>query len=140
MNPEDVRALVALRMQEADDALRDVRLLLAEGQGTRSAVSRAYYAAFYSVLALLQTVGEVPKKHKGAIALIDRMFVKTSRLPAACSKWLHRLFKVRVQDDYERVEPVPMERALEALEMAQQFVKEVRGYLTREGFLAEPKD
>jgi len=127
-------------MEEVDEALHDARFLLREGRGTRSAVNRAYYAAFYCVLALLQTVGEVPKKHKGAIALFDRLFVRTNRLPSASSKWLHRLFKVRLQDDYERIEPVPMEQAVQALEMAEQFVKEVRSYLLREGFLSETKN
>jgi len=137
MNPEDVKALVFLRMQQAEEALRDAHVLLREARGTRTAVNRAYYTAFYTVLALLQTVGEIPRKHRGAIASFDRLFVKTNRLPRECSKWLHDLYRVRVQDDYERVEPVPMEHAVSALEMSEQFLKKVEGYLTREGFLSE---
>jgi len=139
MNPDDVRELVVLRMQEAEESLADAHLLLGENRGTRSAVNRAYYAAFYVVLALLQTVGEIPGKHKGAIAAFDRLFVKTNHLPRESSKQLHALFRARVQDDYERVEPVPMERAVAVLEMAEAFVGEVRGYLAREGYLSKPK-
>jgi hypothetical protein len=53
MNPEHVRVLVARRMQQATEALEDGRYLLAAGRGARTAVNRAYYAAFYAVLALL---------------------------------------------------------------------------------------
>ena len=56
MNPEHVRVLVARRMQQATEALEDGRYLLAAGRGARTAVNRAYYAAFYAVLALLQAL------------------------------------------------------------------------------------
>ena len=46
MNPEHVRVLVARRMQQATEALEDGRYLLAAGRGARTAVNRAYYAAF----------------------------------------------------------------------------------------------
>ena len=140
MNPQDVKILVGWRMDEVAESLDDARLLLSRGQGARSIVNRAYYAAFYGVLALLQTVGEIPRKHKGAISSFERLFVRTGHLPRECTKQIHELFEIRLEDDYERVEPVPMEQAVHSLEVAEQFVKEVRGYLTREGFLAEPKD
>jgi len=138
MKPEDVRELVVLRMQESEESLQDARLLLSGNRGARTVVNRAYYAAFYSVLALLQTIGEIPRKHQGAIAAFDRLFVKTNRLPVQCTKYLHRLFEMRLEDDYERVEPIPITEAIAALDMAEQFVKEVRGYLTRQGYLSAP--
>jgi uncharacterized protein (UPF0332 family) len=35
---------------------------------------------FYAVLALLQKVGKVPRKHSGAISLFDTEFVRKGRL------------------------------------------------------------
>jgi uncharacterized protein (UPF0332 family) len=78
MNPEHIKVLVAKRMQQAAECLDDGRYLLSAGRGARTAVNRAYYAAFYVVLALLQTIGKTPRKHKGALALFDTEFIKTS--------------------------------------------------------------
>ena len=64
MNPEHIKVLVAKRMQQAAECLDDGRYLLSAGHGARTAVNRAYYAAFYAVLALLQTIGKTPRKHK----------------------------------------------------------------------------
>ena len=62
MHPRHVKILVAKRMQQATEALEDDRYLLAAGCGARTAVNRAYYATFYAVLALLQTVGKTPRR------------------------------------------------------------------------------
>lgn len=51
MNPEHVKVLVTRRMQQAAECLEDGRYLLSAGRGARTAVNRAYYAAFYAVLA-----------------------------------------------------------------------------------------
>jgi len=59
MNPHHVRALVSRRMEQATECLEDGRYLLTANRGARTVVNRAYYAAFYAVLALLQTTGAV---------------------------------------------------------------------------------
>ena len=46
MNPEDIRVLVAVRLENADESLRDGRVLLDGGGSGRSVVNRAYYAMF----------------------------------------------------------------------------------------------
>jgi uncharacterized protein (UPF0332 family) len=56
MNPEHIKVLVAKRMQQAAECLDDGRYLLSADRGARTAINRAYYAAFYAVLALLQTI------------------------------------------------------------------------------------
>ena len=68
---EKRRALVAYRMEQADEALRSADVNLAAGM-VRSAVNRAYYAMFYAVLALLGTRSAETSRHSGAIALFDR--------------------------------------------------------------------
>jgi len=47
-----LRALVEYRLEQADESLKAAETLLKEGL-LGSAVNRAYYAMFYSVLALL---------------------------------------------------------------------------------------
>ncbi len=75
MKPEDVGVLVGYRMGQARTALDDAQFLLDGGRSPQSVINRAYYAMFYSVLALLQTIGKVPGKHTGAIGLFDTEFV-----------------------------------------------------------------
>lgn len=64
MNQDHVKVLVSRRMEQATDCLEDGRFLLSAKRGARTVVNRAYYAAFYAVLALLQTTGRTPRKHK----------------------------------------------------------------------------
>ena len=135
MNPEHVRILVARRMQQATEALEDGRYLLAAGRGARTAVNRAYYAAFYAVLALLQALGKTPRKHRGVLALFDTECVRTGRLPKELSAALHQLFDARQEDDYRRLDPVLPEEATEFIAVAEQFVQAIRAYLLDTGYL-----
>ena len=76
-------------------------------------MNRAYYAAFYAVLALLQTIGKTPRKHQGVLTLFNTEFVRTGLLPKTLSEELHRLFEARQEDDYRRLDPVLPEEATE---------------------------
>ena len=135
MNPEHVRVLVARRMQQAAEALEDGRYLLAAGRGARTAVNRAYYAAFYAVLALLQALGKTPCKHRGVLALFDTECVRTGRLPKELSAALHQLFDARQEDDYRRLDPVLPEEAIELIAVAEQFVQAIRDHMLDTGYL-----
>lgn len=61
---------------------------------------------FYGVLALLQSVGEIPRKHQGAISSFDKRFVHTGLLAKDLSADLHRAFEARQAADYQSMEPV----------------------------------
>ena len=135
MNPEHVRVLVARRMQQAAEALEDGRYLLAAGRGARTAVNRAYYAAFYAVLALLQALGKTPRKHRGVLALFDTECVRTGRLPKELSAALHQLFDARQEDDYRRLDPVLPEEATECIAVAEQFVQAIHDHMLDTGYL-----
>lgn len=135
MNPEHVKVLVTKRMQEAAECLEDGRYLLSAGRGARTVVNRAYYAAFYAVLALLQTVGKTPRKHKGVLILFDAEFIKKGLLPKELSDSLHQLFDARQEDDYRRMDPVLQEDATELISIAERFVKAVQVYLVDAGYL-----
>jgi uncharacterized protein (UPF0332 family) len=70
MSSEDIRQLVQARIRQAVETLEDARTLLATGRSGRFIVNRSYYSMFYSVLALLQTINRVPRKHQGATAFL----------------------------------------------------------------------
>ena len=70
MITENIQALVAYRLEQADESLDAARILL-DRTLDRSAVNRAYYAMFYAVLALLATRKRETSKHGGAISLFS---------------------------------------------------------------------
>lgn len=137
MNPDHVKVLVARRMQQATESLDDGKFLMAAGRGSRTVVNRAYYAAFYAVLALLQTIGKTPRKHKGALALFDTEFIRAGLLPKELSASLHQLFDARQEDDYRRMDPIPPEEASDLMTIAERFVQAVRDYLMNAKYLPE---
>jgi len=118
-------------MDEAQVAIRDAEFLL-KGEGSSQAVvNRAYYAMFYSVLALLQQLGKVPSKHKGVVSLFDMEFVRTGLFPKQLSRDYHRIFKLRHVSDYKALKPVPRPEAEEVLAKARSFVQAVTEYFQK---------
>jgi len=136
MNVEHVKVLVTKRMQEAAESLEDGKYLLSAGRGARTAVNRAYYAAFYAVLALLQTIGKTPRKHRSALTFFDTEFIKTGMLQKELSDTLHQLFDARQEDDYRRTDPVLPEEATELITDAEHFVRAIRDYLIGSNYLS----
>ncbi len=137
MNPEDLKALVAYRMSQAETTLADARYLLEGERSPASIVNRCYYAMFYATLALLQTAGRAPSRHSGVHGLFDTEFVLKGILPRELSQDLHRAFELRQTSDYKTMEPVPKESARELLDRAARFVAAVRQHLRKAGLLPD---
>ena len=74
MMTENIQALVAYRLEQADESIEAVKTLL-DKRLIRPSVNRAYYAMFYAVLALLAKGKRETSKHSGVIALFDKDFV-----------------------------------------------------------------
>ncbi len=135
MMDERLRELVELRMAQAAETLHEAHILIAEHAG-RGAVSRAYYAMFYAVLALLATKGLGSSKHSGTISLFDREFVKPGDLPKELSRALHMAFERRQQTDYGELIQLDEPAATRVIEEAEMFIEKVRDYLTARGLLS----
>ena len=134
MIDERLRELVRLRMQQAKETLHEAQILIA-GQAYRGAVSRAYYAMFYAVLALLATRGLGSSKHSGAISLFDREFIKPGSLPKDLSRSLHMAFEHRQQADYGELTQLDEPAVTGVIEDAERFVQGVWTHMKTEGFL-----
>jgi uncharacterized protein (UPF0332 family) len=96
---ENMKALVAYRLEQADESLQALQLLIGEGL-IRPSLNRAYYAMFYTVLALLATRQRETAKHSGAITLFDKEFVRNGTFANELSRWLHDAFNLRQRSDY----------------------------------------
>jgi uncharacterized protein (UPF0332 family) len=125
MTTDNVKALVAYRLEQADESLEAASILLDQGL-IRPSVNRAYYAMFYAVLALLAGRKKETSKHSGAISLFDREFIKTGIFPKDLSRWLHGAFDLRQRTDYETQLQVSKEESIRILTEAREFVAEVK--------------
>ena len=110
--------------------------LLHEAGDYESAVSRAYYAMFYAVLAVLATKGLGSSKHSGVISLFDREFVKPGDLPKELSRSLHMAFEHRQQADYGEFAQLDEPEAIRVIQEADTFVQNVQAYIKAKGFLS----
>lgn len=125
---EKIRTLVAYRMEQAHDALAAARTLI-EADLPRDAVNRAYYAIFYSVLALLAARQLGTSKHSGALTLFNREFVKTGLLPRELSRLARRAFEQRLEADYAELAVVSIGEAKAICNQAKRFANQVRTLL-----------
>ena len=131
MMTENIKALVAYRLEQADESLEAAVILLDKGL-IRPSVNRAYYAMFYAVLALLARGKQETSKHSGAIALFDRDFVKRGIFKKDFSRWLHDAFDLRQRSDYGAEYHISGEEAEKTLKNAESFVDEVKKVLSKE--------
>ncbi len=129
MMESDPYILIKYRMEQAHAALEEADILFSQGKTTLGSVNRSYYAMFYAVIALLQQVGKVPRKHSGAIALFDAEFVKKGIFPKELSQYLHQAFESRQVSDYQTVSSFSREEAEEMLKRAKVFVQNIEDYL-----------
>lgn len=129
MKSEEIASLIKYRLEQAQTALNDAKFLLEGDRSPQSIVNRAYYAMFYSVLALLQNIGKVPSKHTGVISLFDTEFVLKGIFPKELSKAFHKAFEIRQVSDYKTFKSISKEKAEETLNNAVHFVHVVTKYL-----------
>ncbi len=120
-------ALTAL-LAMAEEKLRAARLLL-EGEAWGDASSRAYYAAFHAVSAVLLSRGESYSRHAQVLGAFNRGFVHTGLFPKEFTALLTRLFENRQSGDYEVLPGVPETEAHQDVADAQWIVETIRQFL-----------
>ena len=128
MITEKVKALVEYRLEQADESLSAASLLFQNGMLRRS-VNSAYYAMFYTVMALLAIRKKETSRHGGAIGLFDREFVKKNIFSKNFSRWLHGAFDLRQRCDYEAQFDISLEDTQFTLDAAEKFVTEVKSVI-----------
>jgi uncharacterized protein (UPF0332 family) len=128
MMTENIQALVAYRLEQADESIEAARTLL-DKRLIRPSVNRAYYAMFYAVLALLAKGKRETSKHSGVIALFDKDFVKQGIFKKDYSRWFHDAFDLRQRSDYAPDYHVSLEEAEITLKNAERFVGKAKKVL-----------
>ena len=128
------RGLIAAYLEKADQKLAVARRLLAASD-LDDAVSRAYYAAFHAVRALLVTVGQNPTTHHGAVTFFNLLFIKTGKFDRELGRFFTNLKDDRETADYELFANVDHALAETAIMEADRLLSEATAYLRREGFI-----
>lgn len=124
--------VVKLYVEKANEELKVVRALR-EGEFYRVALSRAYFAAFYALVAALYVLGIVLGKHSAVLAALSKFLIKPGLIEEEYKDIYHRLYKFRQTSDYEpRYWPTP-EEAAPFLDEAEKFVARIEKFLRERG-------
>jgi len=123
---------VQLYLDRARQELRAVEINIREELYT-VAISRAYYAMFYSVSAALASVGVARSKHSGVISAFRQHFIKTGLIEPEFGDILGVSFDARQESDYDLIPAIDRELALKRLEDARRFVERIETHLKGAG-------
>ena len=100
LTEEERKAIVAYRMEKANNALREAKDCASLGYWTLTA-NRLYYASYYASSALLISAGHQAKTHEGTIGMIGQHYVHTGILAKEDGTLLARLQNMRHTGDYD---------------------------------------
>jgi uncharacterized protein (UPF0332 family) len=135
MTGESRRKNIAIEVERGDEALREANHLLSGSMPT-GAVSRAYFGAFHYARALLLSLGEEVRSHRGLVQLLHRDLVREGKLDANVASLLSQLQRFRQDADYAAEIVLTSEMAAREVDAARTFVDTARALLERGGWLA----
>lgn len=124
MNEPEVREL----LNKAKQSLKAARLLFDDDFADFSA-SRAYYAMFYSVEALLLHQNLSYSKHSAILSIFGKDFIRTGIFPEKYHQNLLEAFNLRNAGDYGAINSVSKEKAQELLQNAEEMISLIEKYL-----------
>jgi uncharacterized protein (UPF0332 family) len=122
---EEMKAL----LKKAQDSIKGARILF-DDELYGFAASRAYYAMFYLVSAILLTKDMSFSKHQAVVASFGQHFVKTRIFEQKFHQYLVEAFEQRQIGDYEPLEEITKETAQKSIDHALEFLKAVKDYLS----------
>lgn len=112
-NIENISSLMA----KSRDKIKTAKLNFKAGQYDDS-VSRAYYAVFHAISALLLSNGQAYSSHSQTIGAFNKDFVKTGVFPKNVTAMIQSLFDGRQTGDYDPVSDISREDAENAIKDA----------------------
>jgi uncharacterized protein (UPF0332 family) len=128
INKEEGSLLAKSEIERAVDELNASKLLQEKGFFFKS-VASAYYAIYHASKALLLLKGVVPKTHEGVERMFSLYYIKTEEFDLKVGKVLGRLMKMRQEADYYPEVPFTSEEAVEAIQMAADFLERAKNFV-----------
>jgi uncharacterized protein (UPF0332 family) len=132
---EKKRELALYRLQQAEESLEEARFLFEGQKSPRSVINRAYYAMYYSVLALLIFESYSSSKHSGVLSFFNKRFIKGNVIPQDVGRAINRAFDLRQRGDYREYVTLSRKQAEPFLNEARRFIDTVQSYLKAEGYI-----
>lgn len=124
----DRKAIVAYRIENAHKELSALQVLI-ENELWNNAMSRLYYACFYSVTALLVSAGIETQTHKGVRSMFALHFIKNGKLSSEWNIFYTRLLENRHIGDYEDFFDFDQSTVLDTYGKAKEFVSIIESLL-----------
>jgi len=126
---EKKRQLALYRVQQAEESLDEAKYLFDGYKSPRSVINRAYYAMFYSVLALLIFEPYSSSKHSGVLSYFNRRFIKGGLFSKDLGRAVNKAFDTRQRGDYREQVALTREQVAPFLDWARKFIDSVKDYL-----------
>lgn len=117
-------------LTQAEEKLRAADLLL-KGGAWGDAASRAYYAAFHAVSAVLLSKGQTYSSHAQVLGMFNKEFIHSGTFPDEFTTILTRLFEDRQSGDYDLPPLLTEAEAGQDIADARRIVESTRRYLER---------
>lgn len=122
------RATIAEIMQRAEEKLVAAKVLL-KNRLWSDASSRAYYASFHAISAVLLSIGLRFKSHGQVIGGFNKHFVQKGIFPPEYGKRLTKIFRDRESGDSRANTEIADQIASEDFQFADEIVQACKGYL-----------
>ena len=128
---EETKTLIKYRLNRSFEAIEEAKILLDGGYGN-TYVNRLYYACFYSVSALLLSIGLTSSKHSGTRSLFHQSFIKPGLVAKEFGQLYDKLFDNRQKGDYADFVRFNIDEVRDWYVETTLFVKEMEKKISKE--------
>ena len=128
MLSENKKTLVALRLEKANECLRDAELMI-NSQSYKSAANRSYFSVFHAMRAVLALNDFDSKRHTGIISAFREKYIKTGIFQKNLSDIINRAFDNRGESDYNDFYVISKDETVEQAKNAKIFLTTVEAYI-----------
>lgn len=133
MKSRDISALIAYRMQRAEDSLKAAKIMCDKNM-LSFAMNRIYYTMFYSIQAALVLKDVSFSKHGQVKAYMNRELVKTGILPLSLGRVYNKAFEYRQKFDYVDFAEPDQELVESYLKQGREFIDAIKQYLQDQNY------
>lgn len=117
-----------MTLRKAKEKMKTARIDY-DFQRYEDSISRAYYAVFHAISAVLLSKGLHYSSHSQTIGYFNKEFIKTGVFPKEFSKNIQKLFNDRQTGDYGFEIFSEPDTAKEDMEMAEKIIKACEDYV-----------
>ena len=133
-NKEKQVLLAKFRLEQAKESIDEAGYLFSGNKSPRSVINRAYYAMYYSVLALIIFEEFISSKHTGVLSFFNKQFIKEGVFSTEMGRWINKAFDLRQSGDYREYMQLTKEQVEPYIGFAKSFVQKVEEYLENNKF------